>query len=144
MTTKTLGWREWIGLSALGIDKIKCKVDTGARSSALHTSFIDAFDKEGVPWVRFGVNPQQRDFDFEIVCEAAVTDRRAVRDSGGHKEMRYVIVTPVTIGNESFDIELTLTHRKQMLFRMLLGRTALKNRFVVDSARSYISGAASI
>lgn len=144
MTLKTLGWREWIGLSALGIETIKCKVDTGARSSALHTSFIDPFERDGVTWVRFGVNPRQRDLDYEVVCEAAVSDRRPVRDSGGHRELRYVIVTPVTIGRESFDIELTLTHRKKMLFRMLLGRTALKDRFIVDSARSYVSSAAPV
>lgn len=135
-----LGWREWLALPDLGINRIKCKIDTGARSSALHTSFLDTFRVDGAEWVRFGVNPYQRDSEREVVCEAPVVDRRSVKDSGGHREMRYVINTPVTIGDRTWDIEVTLTHRKQMLFRMLLGRTAMKGRFVVDPARSYLAG----
>lgn len=138
-TVTTLGWREWIGLPGIGIDRIKCKVDTGARSSALHTSYIEPFDKQGQRYVRFGVNPNQRDFEYEVDCEEKVADQRLVRDSGGHQEMRFVIVTPVTIGGQDFEIELTLTQRKRMLFRMLLGRTAMRNRFLVDPTRSFLA-----
>lgn len=136
----TLGWREWVALPELGIGRIKAKVDTGARTSALHAFRLEAFEQDGRQRVRFSMHPVQNDEATVIECVADVVDRRQVTDSGGHREARWVIQTPVQVGDASFPIEMTLTSRDSMMFRMLLGRTALRNRFLVDPARSYLAG----
>lgn len=135
-----IGWREWVMLPDLGIDHIKAKIDTGARTSALHAFSLEPFRDRGAPWVRFRVHPLQKRSDPMVECEAEVIDRRWVSDSGGHRELRYVIASQVTLGHVSWPIELTLTDRETMLFRMLLGRTALGKRFVVEPGRSYLVG----
>ena len=136
----TLGWREWVRLPEFGIDWIKAKVDTGARTSALHAFALDTFHDGGIEHVEFRLHPLQRDSTTEVVCRAPVIDRRIVSDSGGHREERLVIETPVQIGDDVWPIEVTLTGRDNMLFRMLLGRTAIKGKAVVDPGRSFLTG----
>jgi hypothetical protein len=134
-----LGWREWLALPELGIHRIKAKIDTGARTSALHTFGVEPYEREGVLHVRFWVHPLQRVDSVEICCEARVLDRRTVRDSGGHEEERYVIRTRVQVARACWPIEVTLTDRDSMGFRMLLGRTAIRRRYLVDPGKSYLA-----
>jgi hypothetical protein len=136
----SVGWREWVALPELDIPRIKAKVDTGARTSALHTFELELFHDRGAPMVRFGVHPLQRRMDHVVTCVAAVADQRWVTDSGGHREKRYVICTPITLGPWTWDVEMTLTNRDNMRFRMLLGRTAIAKRFAVDPGRSFVFG----
>jgi len=136
----TVGWREWVALPQLGIPAVKAKVDTGARTSALHAFELEAFEDNGVAKVRFGIHPLQRNIDMELFCVADVIDQRFVTDSGGHREERYVISTPIMVGQTTWEIEMTLTNRDTMSFRMLLGRTAMRNRIVVDPSISYANG----
>jgi len=133
-----IGWREWLSLPELGITKIKAKVDTGARTSALHAFEIQPFKQENKHYIRFKMHPLQRRTDMLIECVAEVKDIRWVIDSGGHRERRYVIQTPVKVGQSVWFIELTLTNRDTMNFRMLLGRTAMRNRVVVNPAVSFL------
>ena len=133
-----VGWREWIAFPQLGIQEIKAKVDTGARSSTLHAFDAELFDNHGVAMVRFKVHPIQRNVQQVVTAEATLLDRRMVRDSGGHSQLRYVIETHITLGTKSWPIELTLMSRDLMGFRMLLGRQALRHRFLVDAGRSYL------
>ena len=135
-----LGWREWVALPALGISALKCKVDTGARSSALHAFSVEEFYKDTKLWVRFGIHPRQRDEEQVIWCEAPVSDVRQVTDSGGHSTERYFITTDLVIGDQCFPISMSLTNRDTMLFRMLLGREAMNGRFVVNPSVSYRQG----
>lgn len=135
-----LGWREWLALPELGIPRIKAKVDTGARTSCLHACFVETFRQKQRDRVRFGVHPLQRRADNLLICEADLLDKRVVTDSGGHRERRCIIETEVIVGSDSKRIELTLADRDTMRFRMLLGRTALKGGYLVDAARSYLSG----
>ena len=136
----TIGWREWLALPDLDVRAIKAKIDTGARSSALHTLGLEPFEKDGILKVKFGVHPLQRRKDIEVNCVADVVDRRRVTSSDGQGEMRYVIRTTVAMGELRWPIELTLTNRKSMRFRMLLGRAAISKLLLVDPAKSYLSG----
>ncbi len=136
----TIGWREWIALPDLGIKRIKAKVDTGARSSSLHAFDINLFFKEGAQWARFSVHPIQRRQTGVLQLEAKVLELRSVRSSSGESSMRPVVETHVRLLGTTWPIELTLADRRQMGFRMLLGRQAFRGRFLVDAGRSYYGG----
>ena len=133
-----IGWREWIALPDLGISEVKAKIDTGARTSVLDAFDIETFYTEGKRCVRFRVNPYQRDSNKIVIAKAEVLDEREVRDSGGHTELRFTILTTVEIQEHRWPIELTLTDRYSMSFRMLLGRQGLSGRFLVDPGNSFL------
>ena len=135
-----LGWREWMALPDLALPAIKAKVDTGAKTSSLHAFEIGAYQNNGIDMVRFLIHPIQRNQHFFVECHAPIHDYREVSDSGGHREMRYVIETRLALGSASWNIELTLTNRDTMMFRMLLGRQGMNERALVDPAASYLTG----
>ena len=132
-----LGWEEWLALPELGLPAIKAKVDTGARTSALHAFFVERIGSRRSTRVRFGVHPIPRRADVAIVCTAPVIDQRLVTSSNGERESRYVISTPIRIGNREWDIVVTLTNRDAMSYRMLLGRQAIGDGILVDPAASF-------
>lgn len=136
----TVGWREWVQLPELSLPRMKAKIDTGARTSCLHAFSVDEFKKGTDKWVRFGIHPNQNDTETEVYCEAEVLDERVVTDSGGHKEMRYVITTELHLNNQRWPIEITLTNRDSMRFRLLLGRTAMEEKIIVDPGQSFLHG----
>lgn len=136
----SIGWREWLALPELGIRAIKAKIDTGARTSALHSYHITPYREQGRDMVTFDIHPLQNRTDLSLTCAAEVIDRRWVRDSGGHRELRYVIRTRLHLGDEAWPIEMTLTNRDPMRFRMLLGRTAMHGRVTVIPDASYLLG----
>lgn len=130
------GWRERIALPRLGIARIKAKLDTGARSSALHVDSLETFRRGGADWLRFGLSTDRHP-PCRIGCEAPALDRRRVTDSSGNASVRWFIETEVVLGTLALCVEVSLTDRRGMLFPMLLGRTALAGRALVDPARSY-------
>lgn len=140
-TRKIIGWREWLCLPGLNIRKIKVKVDTGARSSALHAENVEFVRHKGVERVRFIIFPLQKNKTKHVWAEADLVDFRAVRSSSGHHEIRPVIVTGVRLLDRTWPIEITLTQRDIMGFRMLLGRQAVKGLFLVDPGRSFLAKA---
>jgi len=136
-----VGWREWVSLPQLGLPAIKAKIDTGARTSAIHAFDIQKIKKNGgQDWLTFSVQPVQRDVNIVCRCEAQLIDIRRVTDSGGHTADRYFIETELQIGSLTRTIEMTLTQRTDMLFRMLLGRTAMVPGIQVDPSLSFSMG----
>lgn len=135
-----LGWREWVALPSLGIDSIKAKIDTGARTSSLHAINLHSFRHKGAPWARFDVKPLQGNDGPLMTCEAPVSDHREIRNSSGNKHMRVVVETSIEVAGLAWPIEVTLTNRTDMRFRMLLGRTALSGQALVDPRRSFMAG----
>jgi hypothetical protein len=133
----TIGWREWLALPELGIRRIKAKVDTGARSSALHAYDMEYFTEQGGRWVKFKVHPVQRNSRIVRACQAQVVDMRNVTSSGGHTTRRPVIITDVELLGQRWQVEITLIARDEMGFRMLLGRQAVRDHFLVDPGRSF-------
>ena len=134
---KVIGWREWVSLPSLEINRIKAKVDTGARTSSLHAFDLVFYERSGKEFVKFKVHPDQEDSKKAVRCKARVLEYRKVKSSNGQVQLRPVILTPIKLLNEVWDIEVTLTNRDEMGFRMLLGRAGIKKKFLVDAAKSY-------
>ncbi|NQV55601.1 MAG: ATP-dependent zinc protease [Rhodospirillales bacterium] len=137
---KRIGWREWIGFPELGVDRIKAKIDTGARTSVIHAFRVKKLDDEDEPRIEFYLHPVQRKRNPELRCIAPIVGERIVRSSNGEQETRYVIITPMCLGGEIWPVELTLSDRDQMGFRVLAGRAAIRGRCIVDPGSSYLLG----
>lgn len=135
-----IGWREWVRAEALGVPWIKAKIDTGAKTSSLHAFGLRLEHAPSGPWVRFDVHPWQASADDSVEVRLPVHDRREVRSSSGHRETRYVVLLPLVLAGREVTAEVTLTDRDEMGFRMLVGREALVQGFVVDPAVSYAGG----
>lgn len=135
-----VGWREWASFPALGVEAIKAKVDTGARTSALHAIDLVPFSRDGEAWVRFGVVARGHSEATAVPTEAPVVDWREVRSSNGEVQRRPVVETELRLGDGQWEVELTLTDRSLMGFQLLLGRQALRNKVVVDPGRSFLLG----
>ncbi len=134
----TIGWREILSLPALNVARVKAKIDTGARTSALHAFNCQEFKLEGRAMIRFEIHPVQRNNKKTVLAEAQLLEYRQVRSSGGHAQTRPVILTDVRLGEQQWQIELTLTNRDVMGFRMLLGRQAVRDRFLINPGKSYL------
>lgn len=138
--TIVAGWREWVSLPGIDVEWIKAKLDSGARSSAIHAFDIHEFPRDDEPWVRFSIHPWQRSGDDSVDVELPIHDRRHVKSSTGHVQERYVVLMDVTLVERTVTAEVTLTSRDQMGFRMLIGREALRQGYLIDSRRSYLGG----
>ncbi len=134
-----IGWREWLELPELGVERIKAKVDTGARTSSLHAWDLERLEIDGRPWVRFVVHPIQRETSTTIEVMAEMIGERRVKSSTGHAQLRPVIRTRAALGRRRWPIEITLVNRDVMGFRMLLGRQAVRRRFLVDPGKSFLA-----
>lgn len=138
--SKIIGWREWVSLPELKIHRIKVKVDTGATTSAIHAEDIKIFRRGQKRFVRFSVHPFQRSNKVKIQCRAELVEKRKIKSSTGHESMRPIICTNIKIGEDIWPIEVSLVNRDVMGFRMLLGRRALRSRFLVNPSRSFLIG----
>ncbi len=137
---RVLGWREWVKFPELGVLAVKAKVDTGARSSSLHAEDIEVSTLRGRRYVDFTVCPLQRTRELAVACRAALLEERWIKSSNGSRELRPVIRARLAWSGRSWEVDLTLTSRDLMGFRMLLGREAMRKRFVVDPGRSFLGG----
>ena len=134
------GWREWVSLPNVGVTWLKAKIDTGARSSALHAFDVEEFERDGASWVRFGIHPWQQSQLDAVTVELPIHDRRTIRSSNGQSEQRLVVLLDIELSGRTVSAEVTLTNRDVMDFRMLIGREALAQGFVVNPAASYLGG----
>ncbi len=132
------GWREWVSLPEAGVEWIKAKLDTGARSSAIHAFDLEEFERDGDAWVRYSVHPWQASDEDPVQVESPVLDAREIRSSSGHSEERLVVPMTLQLMGRTITAEVTLSNRDEMGFRMLVGREALRQGFVVDPSRSYL------
>jgi len=136
----SIGWREWIALPGWGVPAIKAKIDTGARTSAIHAFDLEMFERDGDDWVRFVIHPWQVSDEDPTIVEAPRVDHRTITSSSGTRTERPVVSTDIALGGRNVRAELTLTRRDEMGFRMLIGREALRQGYLVDPARSYLGG----
>lgn len=136
-----IGWREWLAIPSWGVDRIKAKIDSGARSSALHAFDMETFTRAGKDWLSFSIHPEQKNGALEIRVEAMLVDHRKVRPSTGRADWRPVVEVELALGPWRFPVEMTLIRRDTMGFRLLLGRQALRGRFLVHPGRSFLIGA---
>ncbi len=136
-----IGWREWASFPDLDVERINAKIDTGAKSSALHAFKIKEREINGASYVEFFLHPVQRRKTPEIFCRAPVHDTRIIRSSNGQEEERYVIETKICLSDKIWKIDVTLTDRDAMGFRLLIGRDALRRKFIIDPGASYLTGA---
>ena len=139
-TPLVLGWREWVGIPQAGLEWVKAKIDTGARSSAIHAFDLETYEQDGAERVRFSIHPWQRSDDDPVELDLPVLDRREVKSSNGQVEQRYAVALDVTLAGRTITTVMTLSNRDEMGFRMLIGREALERGFLVDSSRSYAGG----
>ncbi|MBC9955504.1 ATP-dependent zinc protease [Yimella sp. cx-51] len=139
-STLTVGWREWVSLPDLGVDWMKAKLDTGARTSSIHAYDVEKFERDGERWVRFDIRPWQKSTDDIVSAQLPVHDERDIRSSNGQLQRRLVVSTNLSIAGRRIPTEFTLTDRDEMGFRMLVGREALRQGFLVDSGASYCGG----
>jgi len=135
---KHVGNAEWCTYGKLGIQAIKARIDSGAKTSSIQSSNIEIFQKNDEDWVRFTVFPIQKDENIQVICSSKIIDKRPIKSSFGASEERLIIRTPVTIGEETFDIELSLANRNNMEYKMLLGREALSGRYLVNVSEKHI------
>lgn len=135
-----IGWREWVQLPDLNIGSIKAKVDSGARSSSIHAADIQIFERDGQQWASFTIYHHQKDWSKTREVEAVVHETRNVKSSNGEVSLRPVIITRIRLLGQVYPVDLTLADRAEMGFRMLLGREAFRNRFLVDAGRSFVGG----
>jgi len=131
-----------VSLPGAKVQWIKAKLDTGARTSSLHAFDLEEVRRDDDDFVRFGIHPWQDTGEDAVVVELPIHDRRHVRSSSGHAEERIVVLMDIVLQGRSVTAEVTLTNRDEMGFRMLIGREALRQGFVVDSARSFVGGRA--
>ncbi len=134
---KVIGWREWVSLPDLNIKKIKAKIDTGARTSSLHALDMHFYKRGKNKFVKFKVHPHQRSEQGKKICKTKVLEYRKVKSSNGQSELRPVILTSIQFLDEIWDVELTLTNRDEMGFRMLIGREGIRKKFLVDANKSF-------
>lgn len=137
---QAIGWREWVALPDIGISAIRAKIDTGARTSAIHAWNVEQVERDGAPWLRFDIIPSMARGSARIACLAPLVDERNIRNSGGMVERRYIIVTTLRLGGAEWRVELSLANRDEMGYRLLLGRTALSRRVIVKPGSSYLLG----
>ena len=133
MEKKIISWKEWVSLPEFGDARIKAKIDTGAKSSSLHAFDLESYEHEEVEYVAFKVLSDRRGITEVIRCHARIEDYRTVRSSNGQSERRPVVVTQLAMFQDAWPIEVTLTNRGGMRYRMLLGRQSIRNRFYVDA-----------
>ncbi|MGH8870762.1 MAG: ATP-dependent zinc protease family protein [Acidimicrobiia bacterium] len=133
-----IGWREWVQLPELGVFEMKVKVDTGADNSSLHAFNVERFERDGAQYVRFEIHPRQRSRNPTIKCEAPLAMEKKVKNPGGRSELRPVVRTRVIVAGVELEALVNLTSRDEMGFRMLLGRRAVRSKFVIDPGRSYL------
>lgn len=140
MMSKIIGWSEWCSLPEILIPAVKAKIDTGAKTSCLHAFEITEYSLDDKPYINYLIHPIQNNKDIVIECNSPVYDQRIVTNSGGHRELRYVIRTDICLGNMRYKIDLNLTNRDDMIFRMLIGRKTIERGFLVDVSKKHLLG----